>query len=147
MTRAFHQYIQCDKCGNKIQASTPFSLWLRDLPKPLDSKNYDNQDLDYVWFSYRSGWFITIEEKIYSGYLTSAQSDTQNIVAQMLEASSGKFFRTMRGKRRIEYRGHYIIVFEKTTPDNGWIKINGQVVAKDDVLYLLRYGKLRVLTP
>ena len=128
--------------------STEFGLWLREQPE-LDSINFDCQNLDYVWFAYRDGWLITIEEKRHGSKPTIAQSDTHNIVQQMLTLASkisntiDYKFQTMRGKRVISYLGHYLVQFEKTNPeDSEWIKINDKEYTKKELIFLLSYGKL-----
>lgn len=108
------------------QVFSPFSLWIRGLAAPLNSSNFDCQNLDYVWFAYRQGWLITIEEKRFGARSTEAQNDTHNIIRQLLAAASGTTVKTLRGKRPIEYRGHFVISFEETTPDDSaWVRING----------------------
>lgn len=135
--------VLCPTCGNTIDTMTPFSHWIRSLSYPLTSANYDNENIDYVWFHYRQGWLLTIEEKRNGGSQSPAQGDTQGIVAQLLSISSGNHVDTWRGKRPIFYKGHYLIKFSKTTPDDSdWILINGNLVAKDDVLTLLKTGSL-----
>lgn len=124
-----------------MAASTPFSLWLRGLPAPFDSRRFSNQNLDYVWHNYVESWMITIEEKRFAGETSSAQQDTHQSVAQLLKHGSGEPCATMRGWRPVEYRGHYLIRFEKTTPDDGWIEINRERCTRDDLLTLLATGR------
>jgi hypothetical protein len=126
---------------------TPFSNWLRDLPAPYDSGSVSLHNLDYIWHYYRDDWFITIEEKQHGGRCTGAQRDTHAIVYQLLKLGSEleKMVRsTMRGiMKRIDYRGHYVIRFEKTTPDDSeWIEINKQMRTKDNLMGLLGTGKI-----
>lgn len=135
--------ITCSNCGSSVSSFTPFSDWLRSLSYPYNSAVFDNQNLDYIWFNYREGWLITIEEKRYGAMPTDAQADTHNIIAQMLARASGGVYKTWRGWRNIEYRGHYLVVFEKTTPnDSNWIKINRRLCSKNDLLRLLGSGRL-----
>jgi len=152
MTRSVHSRVKCKDCGVEVvcpkcrqpaTSFTPFSDWLRALPFPYNSKMYDNQNLDYIWFHYRQGWLITIEEKRFGGTPTEAQADTHGIVAQMLAGSSPCQVTTMRGRRHIEYRGHYLVVFEQTTPDDSaWLLINGAAATKDCLMTLLQTGRL-----
>lgn len=122
--------------------STEFGLWLRNQPQ-LESSRFDAENLDYIWFAYRNGWLITVEEKRHGASPSNAQNDTHSIVKQMLENASGNEYKTMRGKRKIEYRGHYLIQFEKTNPDDSkWIKINGVECTKMELIFLLVNGKL-----
>jgi len=68
--------------------------------------------------------------------------DTHGIVAQMLKASSGVPVQTMRGVRPAEYRGHYVIVFENTSPEDGWVNVNKRRVTEFELLELLTTGKI-----
>lgn len=116
------QDLVCRYCDTAHTCFTEFSDWIRDLN---DANNYDVENLDYIRFHYREGWLITIEEKRNGRYPSPAQQDTHHIVSQMLALSSGREVETMRGKRPIEYRGHYIVSFENTNPlDSTWVKIN-----------------------
>lgn len=125
--------------------ATEFSEWLRRLSPPLDSSRIDNENIDYVWFDYRGGWFILIEEKRHYGSQTSAQADTHGIVNQFLTAASSLAtpVETMRGSRRIEYRGYYLVRFSDTCPDDSTsVTINAHTYTspRDAVLTLLRCG-------
>lgn len=128
--------------------ATAFSDWLRsDEVKNLGlGKDFAGaSDLDFIWFPYLEGWYITIEEKCFGCKPDKSQKDTQGILAQHLHLGSERKQRidTLRGKREIEYRGHYVISFEKTNPnDSDWININGEKKTKHDVIQLLRYGKI-----
>lgn len=118
----------CPQCGEKTNSMTPFSDWLRKQSGPLSSKFFDSENLDYIWLNYRQGWMITIEEKRYGATPTEAQTDTHNIIRQMLEYASSHPVDTWRGRRPIEYRGHYVLSFENTSPDDSkWIRINGKM--------------------
>lgn len=135
---------KCAGCGENTTGSTPFSDWMRE-ECPMDSRYADLQNLDYIWFVYRQGWFITLEEKMFGKSGSMAQKDTHNIVTQLLVVGSEakEKIKTLRGDRLIEYRGHYLVIFEQTTPDDSeWIRVNGQVVTKDGLLLLLRNGRL-----
>lgn len=143
MTRQFKHDACCPNCGGVVHISTPMSRWFRSLSAPFTSAHFDNQNLDYVWFRYREGWLITIEEKRFGGRSTSAQLDTHGVIAQMLHAASGARVKTQRGVRPIEYRGHYLVRLENTTPDNSaWIEVNGTMVTREDFMYLLLTGRL-----
>ena len=133
----------CPQCGEMGTTMTPFSHWLRGLAPPLDSKMFDNQNLDYIWHNYRQAWFITLEEKRYGKRSSQAQMDTHNIVAQMLTLASPAWVSTLRGLRKVEYRGHYVVIFDKTSPDDSRIIfVNEQEIDKAMLLSLLTYGHL-----
>lgn len=122
-----------------------FSNWIRALPYPLNSRNYDAQNLDYIWFHYQQGWLITIEEKCMGAMPRRAQQDTHSIVSQLLQLASGSTVHTLRGKRPIIYKGHYLISFENTMPENSeWVRINKRLYHDPEraVIELLTYGNL-----
>lgn len=137
MTRQVNNAIHCKYCGGvgicqdckkTIMNGSQFSDWFRLLDGELTSKNFDLNDLDFIWLHYRAGWLITIESKSFGAMPPKAQLDTQNIVRQLLLLSSGKSVSTWRGVRSIEYRGHYIIVFDGAGPlDSKEIKIYSMI--------------------
>lgn len=93
--------------------------------KGLTSEIVDVTDIDRVVFRYGSGWFFTVEEKAWGGSPTAAQMDTQMIVAQMLARASGMECETLRGRRPIEYKGHFIFSFSGAAADEGPITVTG----------------------
>ena len=124
--------------------STEFGLWLRkEHQDRIDSRicGFSAQNLDYIWHNYKEWWLITIEEKCYCGKTSFAQRDTHGIIYQMLRYANHCLVFNVRGKQsQIDYRGHYLVVFEKTTPDDGWIKVNGRPCPKAAFLELLATG-------
>jgi len=143
MTKSIQYYKTCPHCGATVSLMTAFSEWLRALPAPYDSRTIDNEDLDFIWFNYHEGWFVTLEEKCNGARSSPAQQDTHGIIEQLLRLSSGARVYTLRGTRPIDYRGHYVLVFEHSTPDDSqWIKINGALATKRDLMDLLRTGSL-----
>lgn len=139
--------VTCEDCGENATGSTPFSDWLRSAscPPELSSRSFDAQNLDFIWFNYREGWFILLEEKQSGIRQKRNQQDTHRIVDQLIRigAASGETVSTWRGKRRIEYRGYYQVTFANTTPDDSeWIEINGKRYTRATFLRLLRTGKV-----
>ena len=126
--------MRCPKCNSTQLMMTPFSHLIRARTGKLSSSFFDNENLDYIWFQYRDGWFITIEEKQYGGISSPAQKDTHGMISQMLRfaTDNGCEVDTFRGRRKIEYRGHYIVRLENTTPSNSaWIEINGKMFSEN----------------
>jgi hypothetical protein len=165
VTRRVMNFISCPKCGAEVICpecnepilyGTEFSQWLRKLPGYLSSSHFSCQNLDYIWHNYKADWFITIEEKRNGGKCTSSQLDTHRMIYQMLKIASdvlkiakGVLRLGLNGDRKaaIDFRGHYVIIFEKSTPDNStWILINKQRFyepeAKEAILTLLRTGQI-----
>jgi len=150
MTRAVDHALVCPGCGSAVPRFTPFSDWLRKLDAPLNSATISNHNLDFIWHNYRENWLITIEEKQYGGEVRFAQADTHGILRQMLERASNGVYQNARGRWvQIAYRGHYVVSFQQTTPNNSdYVCINDVMYARpyDDIqtviLHLLRFGKL-----
>jgi hypothetical protein len=145
----------CPECGQKIPRFSAFSDWLRGLPAPYDSSRVSLHNLDYIWHNYKENWFITIEEKKNGGTCSPAQHDTHAIVFQLLQIASkaleithGSVLSSMKkDRRRVEYRGHYVIAFENTSPDDSsWIRINKNDTNKEGLLRLLTNGQLEIAT-
>ncbi len=137
----------CPNCKEPTKMGTKFSKYLRGLQGPLSSRFYNNQNLDYIWFNYRIYWLITIEEKTNNGKSTEAQKQNHNLIRQMLASASGQEYDVSYGNKKkvamVEYKGHYVIQFEKTNPDDSdWIKINGKKCKREELLFLLQNGYL-----
>lgn len=150
MTKQLRNKTVCPHCGHEFDSTTPFSQWIRNLPAPLHSGNYDYQNLDGIWNSYRDGWYITIEEKRFGAQSAEkSQRDTHNMIRQMLMIASHSIVQTIRGKRPYIYRGHYELSFEKTSPeDSAWVTINGQKHEKpiEVIKQLLSTGRSNVIS-
>lgn len=65
--------------------STEFGLWVRKQPE-LDSRHYgiDGENLDFIWFKYKSAKLMLLEEKRYMSHPSPAQKDTHGILDQAL---------------------------------------------------------------
>lgn len=123
--------LECPKCKRGQTHGSQFSKWLRKQNGFLSSQNFVGHNLDYIWFNYKQNWFITLEEKTNGGECTNSQKQVHNLLAQMLQFASGQAFDVSFGNKKeiakVEYKGHYVIQFEKTNPDDSqWIKINGR---------------------
>lgn len=148
-----HKSAVCPECGQMVSQFSPFSDWLRSLPPPLNSTRISLHNLDYIWHNYIENWFITIEEKRFGARCTAAQKDTHTLLVRFLEIAND-IFRLTNGRittgilrrrdlKEVEYRGHYVVVFEQTNPDDSRsIEINGFGCDRDDLLRLLETGKL-----
>ncbi len=126
---------------------TPFALWLqKNHQNRIGSKcGFTTTDVDFVWRNYRDAWFITIEEKCRRTEVPWSQAVTHGILVEMLQFASGKKILVNDGsaKRHIEYRGHFFVQFSGTTPDDGWMKINGVARTVEQLIELLTTGRIR----
>jgi len=109
--------------------STEFGLWLRDQQEIDSSLGYVTTNIDYVWKNYKTGEWMILEEKRYNGSVKFYQKE----IFKKLDSVA---------KSDPMYRGMYVITFEKTSPDDGKININGQFVTKETLINFLKFGKL-----
>lgn len=136
-----------DKNGQVQDTRTEFSQWLTRLQHPFCSKCVDCNNLDFIWFRYDKGWFITIEEKRYGKKQNRNQFESQRIMRDMLLFASNHDdvnVKTDRGKQAV-YNGHYLIIFENTNPDDSKsVCINGSRYSDVEIAikYLLYYGEI-----
>jgi len=129
----------CPTCGTASPSGTNFSNWIR--AQPIDMSV---QDLDFIIHDYKKNVIFTLEEKCFGSKSNKAQLDTHYIIYQMLRKANGMRVKTMRGERRVVYRGHHIVSFEKTSPDDSeWINIDGKRYDTQRLLNLLRTGGLK----
>ena len=128
----------------QICSKSEFSGWLKNYGPQADEDldGVDIQDIDYVVFAYLAGDLMTVEAKERNGYIRKPQRDTQNIIRQLLMlGATNSTVETIRGTRPIKYHGHHLIQFQKTTPDNGWVKLDGKIVTRDQLVKFLNFGR------
>jgi len=125
-----------------VYSKSAFSEWLYTKVWPWFDGNTDIQDIDFVVFNYITGDIMTLESKERNGHLSSAQRDTHNILRQLLMfGAANSTIDTKRGLRPIHYRGHHVIVFQNTTPDDGWVRVDGTIVSRDEFIQFLNFGR------
>jgi len=163
MTRPFYQKVTCEVCGANfpkcpecgeegLHVSTPFSRWLRNLLPPFSGDFYSLHNLDYVWNRYGKGfddkggriilpkkeqWFMLMEEKRNGADQKPNQYYLHKMVSDCLHAGAKQL--------GIDYRGYYLVIFEKSTPSNSaWVKINKNKYHQpiDAIVYLLSRGSM-----
>lgn len=125
----------CPNCGVPSSTGTPFSAWLRNTNFQVSI-----HDIDYVWHNYAENWFMTLEEKTHGAPQSQSQKETQGIIFQMLRSASPRLCLTRNGWNIITYRGHHLIVFENTNPDDGAIYLDNIEITKEELLEFLRTG-------
>lgn len=132
---------------------SPFSAWIRAHDKELDSRlGYDLEDYDrihsrlYTWHQFIHGELMLIEEKTYNRNPPFAQFDTMSVLSQALR--QGFNDPSLRLKRRnpirptkIIYFGYHLIQFEKTSPTDGAIYIDGVQVTEQELLRFLQFDR------
>jgi len=108
--------------------STEFGLWLRDQ-KDIDSRlGFVATNIDYMWRNYKTGEWMLIEEKRYF----SEPQYAQRKLFQLLHTA---------GNRHKDYKGFYLIQFQRTNPDDGLIRVNGHEFTKEKLIRLLKFDE------
>lgn len=131
---------------NDTAGSTELGLWVRVQPE-LDSRIYklDIQNLDYIVHRYQYAGYpnwrfvMLIEEKRFKSKPSFAQQDTHNIIHQALENSDRMTLSKTRGNPRLCYCGYHVLQFEKTSPVDGAMWWDGQLIDRDTLIKLLRF--------
>lgn len=114
--------------------STEFGLWLRDQ-KEIDSKlGFIATNIDYVWRNYRTGNWMLIEEKRYGQKLKFYQQEVFDLLNWCC-------------KYHPKFRGFHTIVFEKTSPDDGTITLDGKIVSREQLISFLRFDNGDIMSP
>ena len=96
------------RCNDKSM-STEMSLWLRDQPRIASSYGFVATNIDYVWQNYKTHDWIFIEEKRYMSDLSFSQEEIMGMINNKINDNF--------------YLGMYLVVFEKTSPEDGKIFI------------------------
>jgi hypothetical protein len=128
----------CPKCGTPSPTGTNFSNWIRAQPI-----NHFITDIDFLVHDFRKNTIMTLEEKCKGAMPSKTQVDTHYVLYQMLKNSNGMEVKTLRGVRPVHYRGHHVISFENTSPeDSEWLSIDGSRYTIKDLYNLIDKGKL-----
>jgi len=124
-----------------VYSKSAFSKWLYEEVWPWLEGTTDIEDIDFVIFNYMTGDLMTLETKERKGVMGSAQRDTHNVLRQLLMLSSGATVHTKRGVRPIKYHGHHLLQFQNSTPDDGWVKLDGKYITKEQLITFLCFGR------
>jgi hypothetical protein len=107
--------------------STEFGLWLREQNALDSSKGFIATNLDYMWKNYKNNLWMYLEEKRYNSVLRSPQI--------------GLFLKADTSVQDENYKGFHLIVFEKTSPDDGAVFLDGKKITTEDLISFLRFEK------
>jgi hypothetical protein len=100
--------------------STEFGLWLREQDCIDSSDGFIATNLDYIWTNYKTGYFAIIEEKRYASEMRGWQRSIFRKIDSALKSSP-------------LYRGFVFLQFENTSPEDGWIKWNGEMITEEQL--------------
>lgn len=104
--------------------STEFGLWLREQAILESSLGFVATNLDYIWNNYKTGQWMLIEEKRHGGTVTFSQNRIFQLIDKACMGAEG-------------YCGLHIIRFEKTSPSDGRIWLDGKEVSCQRLLEFL----------
>ena len=109
--------------------STEFGLWLRKQPE-IDSKlGYLATNVDFLWCNYKNNLWMLIEEKRYLAVAKPWQQRLFQLLDSCCQADSN-------------YRGFHILRFEKTSPDDGDMYWDGQIITRATLIDYLAFRKI-----
>lgn len=109
--------------------STEFGLWLREQEEIDSSLGFVTTNIDFLWQNYRTGYWCLIEEKRYGAGIHPSQAGMFKILHDSCCGND-------------KYCGFHIIVFEKTSPTDGWIRLNGNLVGEAGLLTFLKFQNI-----
>ena len=108
--------------------STEFGLWLREQKNIDSSLGYIATNIDYVWRNYKTGQWMLIEEKRYMSKVKRWQQE----IFDLLDWCS---------KHHPKFHGFHTLQFEKTSPEDGAIFLDGQRITKENLINFLQFKR------
>jgi len=105
---------------------TQFGRWLREQPEIDSDKGYIATNVDYMWRNYETGQWMLIEEKRYGAEIKHWQREMFTLL-------------TWCARHHPRFRGFHIVQFEKTSPEDGKIFLDGNEITVVQLLAFLRF--------
>lgn len=106
--------------------STEFGIWLREQPE-IDSKlGFLATNIDYMWRNYKTNKWMLIEEKRYNSVPSFWQRSMFAILHRLCNMDKN-------------FKGFHLIVFEKTSPEDGKIYLDKREITRNELLQFLRF--------
>ena len=113
-----------------LMAANGFMSWLREQRQLGSQAGYTANDLDCIWMDYKRCRVMLIETKRYRGTVSFQQRETLRVLHSALRAGMAGGW---------TYGGCHLIQFERTSPDDGRIWIDGREVDKPALLRFLAF--------
>lgn len=107
---------------------TEFGSWLRVQPEIDSGLGYVATNVDYMWRNYKTGLWMLIEEKRHSRQPKRWQQQMFGILDKV-------------SRRDPNYRGFHILVFEKTSPEDGRMWLDGELITRQGLIGFLTFAK------
>lgn len=100
---------------------TEFGSWIREVSELQSKDGFLATNLDYIWRNYKTGQWMLIEEKRYQSDMRPWQLQTFNAVRRAAETDKN-------------YRGFVFLQFEKTSPVDGKIYWNKELITTEQLV-------------
>ena len=107
--------------------STEFGLWLREQAEIESRLGFVATNIDFVWSNYKTGQWMLLEEKRFNKRPTYCQRK----LFEQLDCAVGD---------DPTYCGFHMIIFEKTSPTDGKIWIDGNEVDRHRLIQFLLFA-------
>ena len=108
--------------------STEFGIWTRNQKDIESNLGFSTTNIDYLWMNYKSNYWMLIEEKRHGKMPKFYQVEAYMLVDKASKTDE-------------KYKGFHVLVFEKTSPDDGGIYLDGKLVSTKDLLEFLQFKK------
>lgn len=108
------------------QHSTEFGLWLRDQPDIDSSLGFVATNVDFIWRNYHDHRWLMLEEKRHGSSCPRSQLESFRILHQCALSDP-------------HYHGFHLLTFEKTSPEDGSMKLNFKTATLQDLIKLLSF--------
>lgn len=109
--------------------STEFGLWLREQEELDSTKGYRATNIDYLWKSNKTGEYMLVEEKRHG----SCVKDWQAQIFKQLDSAL---------KTDKNYKGFHTLIFENTSPEDGYVLLDGKKITRQQVIKFLQFHPL-----
>ncbi len=107
--------------------STEFGLWLRNQNEIDSGLGFIATNIDYMWRNYKTGQWMFIEEKRYG----KAPKYPQTAMFEVADNAA---------RNDPNYKGFHYLIFEKTSPDDGLIRLDNQLISREQLILFLRFS-------
>jgi hypothetical protein len=107
--------------------STEFGLWLREQNEIDSNLGFVATNLDFIWYNYKSGKWMLLEEKRHGGLIQFYQRALFNKIDKLCQRDS-------------LYCGFHELVFENTNPSDGRMWLDGKAITVNELLKFLQMG-------
>jgi hypothetical protein len=117
----------CPQCSQEIRENVG-ERWRN--PDQIDSKyGYTTSNIDFLWRNYKNGLWMLIEEKRKGKKPERWQREMFEILDKSIKDSN--------------YKGFHTIVFENTSPEDGKIYLDDELVTKEQLVKFLSFEEYK----